>query len=268
MFSKQNIILFTIALIVSFVVFLPARLLVADIKVSDNLEVQINSGTIWSGKADVFVTTPPAATQSVFLAEWNLCLNNQFPFVAVCLDLNGGGQNHQLKLTGASASQISLADVSSSIPVSSILGMLGADNDVRLQLLRLRGALSLEVESVAFDLVNRLPLSWTGRVELADGGFFNLDLPPLTFLLSHEEFISSADATGSFGDSKLPTIRVQGQDERMEVVGSVQILPDKQVKLSSELTANDDLVARTFTPIATNRQGNKFFITYQGALPF
>ncbi len=249
-----------------FLLRLPINLFVNNSALPAGTSINIHRGTLWSGNADVYVgaANPEAKKPTqILLVNWGLCSSGSFPFFAYCLEIKSGGNDHSVKLVGLPGAKIKLHNIKSELDVSFITQQI---KQQQLALLNLRGSLSVDMNRLIIDRPGNIPSSWDGRITLNDGGFFNVDLPQLTMVMSQREFISRDETSQAFGNNKLPTIIIQGADDTMSLDGSVQFLPDNQAKLSLEILARDDLVEQTFAPLATNREGRKLFITYQGAI--
>lgn len=266
MLDRKLIITFFATFIVAFVLLMPARFFISDASLPDGVSMNIHRGTLWQGNADVYVgggnEESPKATQ-ILLLNWQLCGSGSFPFFAYCLAIKNSGKDHSIKLVGLPGAKLNLRNIMSEIDMSFIIQQLNLQG---LSLLNLRGSLDLALNKLLIDTTTNLPLEWDGRMTLNSGGFFNVDFPPISMIMSQREFISRDESSQAFGNNKLPTMIIQGSDDTMTLDGTLQILPDNQAKLSLEILARNELVEKTFAPLASNREGRKIFITYQGAL--
>lgn len=271
MFIDRKIAITLVAgILISLILLFPVSLIINNIEMPDRVQVKVYKGNILSGNANLFVKPSDTSYDQLLLLSWDLCASGSFPFVAFCWKMKGGEKEHTGKLIGIPGDNLVLEKISTSIAMETITDLLSiGGSSVAYAILRVRGSVDVMLDKLVVDTVNNLPSRWDGRVELNSGGFFNLDLPQIVFLMSNEGFIKSADNTGNsdtFGRSKLPTIRFQGADDTMDIAGSIQLLPDNQVKVSIEILARDPLALQTFAPLSTNREGNRLFISYQGAL--
>lgn len=264
--NKKLLIIFLSGLVIFLLLLMPASIIVNSIELPDRINVEVNRGNIWKGAASVYARASSSAENSesrVLLVDWRMCLSGSFPFISYCLNIQEGGNTHNVKVVGMPGSEIVLEDLKSTLPITEIIKQMQSGN---LALLRLRGSLNIDLDRLVFDTVNQVPVEWSGRITLESGGFFNVDFPQLVFRMSQQSFISRSESSQSFGSNELPTIILQGADDTMTLDGNLQVLPDMQVKLNLEILARTELVEKTFAPLATNREGRKLFISYQGSL--
>ncbi len=265
--NKKLLIIFSSGLIVFLLLLMPVGIIVNSIALPDRINVNVNRGSIWKGAANVYMRASGNAEENsesrVLLVDWSMCLSGSFPFISYCLNVQEGGNTHNVKVVGVPGSEIVLEDLKSTLPIDEIISQM---QSVNLALLRLRGSLNVDLDRLVFDTVNKVPVEWSGRITLESGGFFNVDFPQLVFRMSQQSFISRSESSQSFGSNELPTIILQGADDTMTIDGNLQVLPDMQVKLNLEILARTELVEKTFAPLATNREGRKLFISYQGSL--
>ncbi len=262
--NKKLLIIFLSGLAVFLLLLMPAGIIVNSIELPDSISVKVNRGSIWKGAASVYARASAESSESrVILVDWRMCLSGSFPFISYCLNIQEGGNTHSVKVVGVPGSEIVLEDLKSTLPITEIIKQMQSGN---LALLRLRGSLNIDLDRLVFDTVNQVPVEWSGRITLESGGFFNVDFPQLVFRMSQQSFISRSESSQSFGSNELPTIILQGADDTMTLDGNLQVLPDMQVKLNLEILARTELVEKTFAPLATNREGRKLFISYQGSL--
>ena len=262
--NKRLIIAAAVGLLAGAVLLMPLRLI--NIQLPPSINVKIYKGSILGGNANLFAKFSENSDEELFLLSWDSCLSKSFPFFATCWSLKGADQEHSGDLVGIPGDEIVLNNINSRMPVSVITSLVRGPIAQRLGFLRLRGSLNAEINKLVLDTTKTIPSKWDGRITLNSAGFFNINLPQLVILLSEQPFISSVEGDNSFGAQKLPTIQMQGADDTMDISGTVQFLPDSQMKVSMEILARDPLVAQTFAPLATNRDGNRFFINYQTAL--
>ena len=261
------VIAFCCSFLVAGTLLLPAKFILSMVNVPDKLDIRINNGNIWKGNANVFWNNSPNTGADFFITSWHLCLGSSFPFIAYCLELRGDDKDSSGKLVGIPGDQIVLESLMTQVQIAPIIaGLPGNINSELLRFSRLRGNADVNIRRINYDLKNHLPISWDGEIIISSSGFFNIDLPVIKVAMTQENFISRTEQSESLIKNKLPTLRISGSDETMDIVGEVQILPKGQIKVNSQITAKNELVSRTFAPIANNREGNKFFWSYQGAI--
>ncbi|MBE8182903.1 MAG: hypothetical protein HAW61_05210 [Candidatus Portiera sp.] len=267
--NKKLIILFFAGLAISVVLLMPVSILINTIGLPEGVNLNVHRGNIWQGSANVYfnrdANNDKAATSEtqVLLMDWQLCAGGSFPFISYCLDIKSSGNQHSVKIVGFPGDELTLENIKSKLDISVIAQQLQVKN---LALLKVRGSLNIAMDKLELDLLENTPILWDGRITLDSGGFFNVDFPQIVLLMRQQSFISRGETNQAFGNDKLPTIIIQGNDDTMTIDGTLQILPDKQVKLNLEILARTELVEQTFAPLATNRDGRKLFITYQGPL--
>ncbi len=263
----KSLIIFCCSFLVAGVLLFPAKFILPMVDVPDKLDIRVNNGNIWKGNANIFWNNSPNTGTDFFIASWHLCLGRSFPFIAYCWELKEDDKDSSGKLVGIPGNEIILESLMTQVQIAPIIAeMSGNLNSELLKFSRLRGNADVNIRRINYDLQNQLPISWDGEIIISSSGFFNIDLPVIKIAMTQENFISRTEQNESLIKNKLPTLRISGSDETMDIVGEVQILPQGQIKVNSQITAKNELVSRTFAPIANNREGNKFFWSYQGAI--
>lgn len=266
--QKINKLIVYLSLFVVIAIFLiPARFVLAMVDMPSNLDIKVNHGNMWRGHANILWTPGPTKKTDLYLLSWKICLGRSLPFIAYCWKLEGASADSSGRLVGIPADIILLERLQTELELAPIIEVFSDELDSKLLTIsKLRGKAKINIRELRYNLQNNIPLSWNGEIIISQGGFFNVDFPEIKLAMTQEQFISHVEQKSAAITDTLPTIRLSASGDTMDISGDIQILPQKEIKLDLQIIAKNQLVSQTFTPIATNREGNKFFWTYQGKL--
>lgn len=256
------IIIFLCVYVLTLIAFLPLRYALMLVDLPPSVHIDIEGGSIWKGHGHIRVDI--ANKPLAFDVSWRTCLSRQFPFYSNCLTLSDKGIKLAGRLIGIPREQLSAQSIVGRADMVFLSDFLGRDAPL-ITFVNPQGKLNLELSKLRYSIEENRLLAWEGTVALADIHFFNVKIPDVVGQLTQEPFISKQAREVLFSDQDLPTMRFGGGDRKLGIVSQGQFLPDRQIKLSAELTVFDNSLRPVIQAFSTHREGNKYFWEYQGS---
>ena len=255
------VIIFVCVYLISLIFFLPVRYILRFVELPAGVEMNIERGSIWKGKGIVKIEFPQQPLE--FELAWRTCFSKIFPFYGNCLELNTRGMVLRGTLVGIPSEDVRIRSSAGQADIQFFADILSNLNPI-VKLAKPQGSVDINVKNLHYSLAEGTVLAWEGIVEMKDVLFFGVEVPDITGQLTQEPFISQQERAAPLAGQDLPTMRFRGGDKRLGIATVGQFLPDKQIKLDTELTVLDNSLRPAIQAFANRKEGNKYFWEYQG----